>query len=105
MAARGAGCSRRGSRLCAGRKVDVLVPRTPERRGLLDLATRNASIAYQSRFGGGEIANYEALDKLREVLALPSFPRRIECFDISTLQGTDTVASLVVCEDGRMRKG
>ena len=89
----------------AGRKVDILVPRTPERRGLLDLATRNAAIAYQSRFGGGEIANYEALDKLREVLALPSFPRRIECFDISTLQGTDTVASLVVCEDGRMRKG
>jgi excinuclease ABC subunit C len=89
----------------AGRKVDILVPRTPERRGLLDLATRNAAIAYQSRFGGGEIANYEALDRLREVLALPSFPRRVECFDISTLQGTDTVASLVVCEDGRMRKG
>jgi excinuclease ABC subunit C len=89
----------------AGRKVDVLVPRTAERRGLLDLATRNAAIAYQSRFSGGEIANYEALDKLRELLALPSFPRRIECFDISTLQGTDTVASLVVCEDGRMRKG
>ena len=89
----------------AGRKVDVLVPRTAERRGLLDLATRNAAIAYQARFSGGEIANYEALDKLRELLALPSFPRRIECFDISTLQGTDTVASLVVCEDGRMRKG
>jgi excinuclease ABC subunit C len=89
----------------AGRKVDVLVPRTAERRGLLDLATRNAALAYQSRFGGGEIANYEALDKLREVLALPSFPRRVECFDISTLQGRDTVASLVVCEDGRMRKG
>jgi excinuclease ABC subunit C len=89
----------------AGRKVDVLVPRTAERRGLLDLATRNAALAYQSRFGGGEIANYEALDKLREVLALPSFPRRVECIDISTLQGRDTVASLVVCEDGRMRKG
>jgi excinuclease ABC subunit C len=89
----------------AGRHVDILVPRTAERRGLLDLATRNAAIAYQSRFGGGEIANYEALDKLREALALPSFPRRVECFDISTLQGTDTVAALVVCEDGRMRKG
>jgi len=89
----------------AGRKVDILVPRTAERRGLLDLATRNAAIAYQARFGGGAIANYEALDRLREVLALPSFPRRVECFDISTLQGTDTVASLVVCEDGRMRKG
>jgi len=89
----------------AGRRVDVLVPRTPERRGLLELAMRNAAIAYQARFGGGEIANYEALDRLREVLSLPSFPRRVECFDISTLQGSDTVASLVVCEDGRMRKG
>jgi excinuclease ABC subunit C len=89
----------------AGRKVDVVVPRTAERRGLLDLATRNAAIAYQSHFGGGEIANYEALDRLRELLGLPSFPRRVECFDISTLQGTDTVAALVVCEDGRMRKG
>ena len=89
----------------AGCKVEILVPRTAERRGLIDLATRNAAIAYQTRFGGGEIANYEALDKLREVLALPSFPRRIECIDISTLQGTDTLASHVVCEDGRMRKG
>jgi len=89
----------------AGRRVGLVVPRTAERRGLLDLAARNAAIAYQSRFGGGEIANYEALDRLRAVLGLPSFPRRIECFDISTLRGTDTVASLVVCEDGRMRKG
>lgn len=89
----------------AGRKARILVPRTQERRGLLDLAMRNAAIAYQSRFGGGEIANYDALDRLREALGLPSFPRRIECFDISTLQGSDTVASLVVCEDGRMRKG
>ena len=89
----------------AGRRVDVLVPRTQERRGLLDLATRNAAIAYQSKFGGGAIANYDALDRLRAVLGLPAFPRRVECFDISTLQGTDTVASLVVCEDGRMRKG
>jgi len=89
----------------AGRRIEVVVPRTPDRRGLLDLATRNADIAYQSRFGGGAIANYDALDRLREVLLLPAFPRRVECFDISTLQGTDTVASLVVCEDGRMRKG
>ena len=89
----------------AGRRVSVLVPRTAGRRALLDLAMRNAAVAYQARFGGGEIANYEALDRLREVLALPALPRRIECFDVSTLQGTDTVASLVVCEDGRMRKG
>jgi len=39
------------------------------------------------------------------VLALPGLPRRIECFDISTIQGSETVASMVVCEDGRMRRG
>ncbi|PYQ97539.1 MAG: hypothetical protein DMF96_14340 [Acidobacteria bacterium] len=40
----------------------------------------------------------------QHVLALPTLPRRIECFDISTIQGSETVASMVVCEDGRMRK-
>jgi len=39
------------------------------------------------------------------VLAIPTLPRRIECFDISTIQGAETVASMVVCEDGRMRRG
>lgn len=89
----------------AGRRVAVVVPRRQARRGLLDLATRNAAMAYQTRFGGGRVANYEALEALQAVLGLPRFPRRIECVDISTLQGTDTVASLVVCEDGRMRRG
>ena len=88
----------------AGRRVEVLVPRGPDRRGLIDLATRNAALAYQARFAGGAVANYEALETLRAVLALPSLPRRIECVDISTLQGSDTVGSLVVCEDGRMRR-
>jgi excinuclease ABC subunit C len=41
---------------------------------------------------------------LRSVIGLPSIPRRIECFDISTIQGSETVASMVVCEDGRMKK-
>lgn len=89
----------------AGRRVEITLPRSADRRGLIDLATRNAAIAYQARFSGGAVANYDALDTLRVILALPAFPRRIECFDISTLHGTDTVASMVVCEDGRMRKG
>ena len=88
----------------AGRRVTIAVPRSLHRRGLLDLATRNASMAYQSRFSGGAVANYEALESLRAILGLPAFPRRIECVDISTLQGAETVASLVVCEDGRMRR-
>ena len=89
----------------AGRRIEILVPRGPERRGLIDLAARNAALAYQAKFAGGAVANYDALETLRAVLGLPSFPRRIEGVDISTLQGSDTVASLVVCEDGRMRRG
>jgi excinuclease ABC subunit C len=89
----------------AGRRVRLHVPRRGDKRGLLDLASRNASLAYQSHFGEGGGLAFEALDQLRDVLALPSFPRRIECFDISTLQGSETVGSMVVAVDGRMRRG
>ncbi|HEX2311007.1 MAG TPA: excinuclease ABC subunit UvrC, partial [Vicinamibacterales bacterium] len=89
----------------AGRRVILHVPRRGGKRGLVDLATRNATLAYQTRFGHGATANYDALETLRAVLQLPSLPRRIECFDISTIQGAETVASMVVCEDGRMRRG
>src|SRR5712691_175861 len=88
----------------AGRKVRIVVPQRGEKRGLVDLATRNAALAYQNRFNQGTAAQYEALETLQAVLALPTLPRRIECFDISTIQGSETVASMVVCEDGRMRR-
>lgn len=88
----------------AGRSVRVTVPRRGEKRGLIDLAARNANLAYQTRFNDTTVAHYDALETLRSVLALPGIPRRIECFDISTIQGSDTVASMVVCEDGRMRR-
>ncbi len=89
----------------AARRVRLVVPKRGEKRGLLELAGRNAEIAYQQRFNENTAANYDALETLRAVLALPAVPRRIECFDISTIQGSETVASMVVCEDGRMRKG
>jgi excinuclease ABC subunit C len=89
----------------AGQRVRLLVPKRGEKRGLLDLAARNAEVAYQQRFNENVAAHYDALETLRVVLNLPAVPRRIECFDISTIQGSDTVASMVVCEDGRMRKG
>lgn len=88
----------------AGRRVRLLVPKRGEKRGLLDLAARNADVAYQARFNENVAANYDALETLRVVLALPAVPRRIECFDISTIQGAETVASMVVCEDGRMKR-
>jgi excinuclease ABC subunit C len=88
----------------AGRRVRLVVPMRGEKRGLLDLASRNAQVAYQARFNENVAAHYDALETLRAVLALPSVPRRIECFDISTIQGSETVASMVVCEDGRMKR-
>jgi excinuclease ABC subunit C len=87
------------------RRVRLIVPKRGEKRGLLELASRNAAVAYDTRFNETVAANYDALETLRAVLALPAFPRRIECFDISTIQGSETVASMVVCEDGRMRRG
>jgi excinuclease ABC subunit C len=89
----------------AGRRVRLVVPQRGEKRGLVDLATRNAALAYQNRFNQATAAQYEALETLQAVLKLPALPRRIECFDISTIQGSETVASMVVCEDGRMRRG
>jgi excinuclease ABC subunit C len=88
----------------AGRNVKIVVPQRGEKRGFVDLANRNAALAYQTRFNQAKAAQYDALETLQHVLALPALPRRIECFDISTIQGSETVASMVVCEDGRMRR-
>jgi excinuclease ABC subunit C len=88
----------------AQRRVRICVPKRGEMRGLLELAARNAAVAYQARFNENVAANYDALETLRVVIGLPSLPRRIECFDISTIQGSETVASMVVCEDGRMKR-
>jgi excinuclease ABC subunit C len=88
----------------SGRKVRLAVPKRGDKRGLLDLAARNALIAYRSRFSDEGLARTEALDQLREALGLPGVPRRIECFDISTIQGAETVGSMVVCEDGQMTR-
>jgi excinuclease ABC subunit C len=89
----------------ASRRVKIVVPQRGEKRALVDLANRNAALAYQTRFNQATAAQYDALETLQTVLKLPAIPRRIECFDISTIQGSETVASMVVCEDGRMRRG
>ena len=89
----------------AGRRVRLHVPRRGDSRGLLELAARNAGLAYEARYGEEAQAHGEALDELRAVLGLPARPRRVECFDISTIQGAESVASMVVCEDGSMRRG
>ena len=91
--------------LRAGRRVKLHVPRRGDARGLLDLASRNAGLAYDSRYSEDARVHAGALEELRRVLDLPAPPHRVECFDISTVQGRETVGSLVVCEDGRMQRG
>jgi excinuclease ABC subunit C len=88
----------------AGRRVALAVPQRGARRAFVDLVQRNASLAYDARFNAEGAAQHAALETLQAVLGLPQLPRRIECFDISTIQGAETVASMVVCEDGRMRR-
>jgi excinuclease ABC subunit C len=87
----------------AGRKVRIVVPQRGTKKGMLELAHRNAALGYRTRFDQHATANYEALELLQAALRLPKLPRRIDCFDISTIQGSETVASMVVCEEGRMR--
>ena len=89
----------------AGRTVRIAVPRRGDKRALVELATRNAELSYRTRFNEMTAAHFDALETLRASIGLPSIPRRIECFDISTIQGSETVASMVVCKDGRMRRG
>jgi excinuclease ABC subunit C len=88
----------------AGRRVRILVPQRGDKRALVELATRNAELSYRTRFNEITAAHFDALETLRSELGLPVIPRRIECFDISTIQGSETVASMVVCEDGRMKR-
>ena len=88
----------------AGRKVRITVPSRGDKRALVDLATRNAELSYRTRFNETTAANFDALETLRVTLGLPTLPRRIECFDNSTIQGSETVSAMVVCEDGRMKR-
>ena len=89
----------------AGRKVRIVVPQRGDKKGMMELAHRNAALAYRTRFDQNQTANYDALEQLQAALRLAKLPRRIDCFDISTIQGSETVASMVVCEEGRMRPG
>ena len=86
----------------SGHRVRLRVPRRGDKRGLIELASRNAGVAYAARYGADAQRHGAALEELRDRLALAKTPRRLECFDISTIQGAETVGSLVVNEDGRM---
>ena len=87
-----------------GRKVEILVPQRGEKRSLVDLAAQNALQSYNQRFRVMQPNGKTIADALEDALTLPEPPKRIECFDISHIQGAEMVASMVVWENGAMNK-
>jgi excinuclease ABC subunit C len=86
------------------RKVQIHVPQRGDKRSLVDLVGQNAKQAYDQRFRVMKPAAKVIQESLQDALSLPELPQRIECFDISHIQGAETVASMVVWEDGKMKK-
>ncbi len=86
------------------RRVDIAVPQRGEKRSLVDLAGQNAKQSYIQRFRVLEPSRKAIQESLADSLMLPELPTRIECFDISHIQGSETVASMVVWENGKMNK-
>ncbi len=85
-------------------RVHITVPSRGDKRSLIDLAANNAKQLYDQRFRVMKPNARAIQEALQDALGLPEPPRRIECFDISHIQGAETVASMVVWEDGRMKK-
>ena len=87
-----------------GRRVEILAPQRGEKRSLVDLVCQNAKQSYDQRFRVLQPGMKAIQEALQDALTLEELPRRIECFDISHIQGAETVASMVVWEDGAMKK-
>jgi excinuclease ABC subunit C len=93
--------------LLRGSRVDVRVPQRGGKRELAETVTRNASeefTRHRLRRAGDHNARAKALNELQSALGLPEAPLRIECYDMSHIQGTDYVGSMVVMEDGLPKK-
>ncbi len=86
------------------RRVEILAPQRGEKRSLVDLVCQNAKQSYDQRFRVLQPGMKAIQEALQDALMLEELPRRIECFDISHIQGAETVASMVVWEDGAMKK-
>jgi excinuclease ABC subunit C len=87
-----------------GRRVQIFTPQRGEKKQMLALAETNAQHSFTARFRVMRPSSKQISEALQDALNLPDAPRRIECFDISHIQGTDKVASMVVWEDGKMKK-
>jgi excinuclease ABC subunit C len=87
-----------------GHRIEILVPQRGDKRSLVDLVCQNAKQSYDQRFRVLQPSIKAIQEALQDALTLDELPRRIECFDISHIQGAETVASMVVWEDGAMKK-
>jgi excinuclease ABC subunit C len=85
-------------------KVEICIPSRGEKRSLIDLVSQNAKQSFDQRFRVMKPQAKAIQEALQDALTLPEPPKRIECFDISHIQGAETVASMVVWEDGKMNK-
>ena len=87
-----------------GRKVEIHTPQRGQKKAMLNLVETNAKHSFEQRFRVMKPSSRAIQEALQDALGLPDAPKRIECFDISHIQGTDKVASMVVWEEGRMKK-
>ena len=88
----------------SGCKIEISAPQRGDKRSLVDLVCTNAKQSYDQRFRVMQPTAKAMAEALGDVLNLPEPPERIECFDISHIQGAETVASMVVWEKGAMKK-
>jgi excinuclease ABC subunit C len=86
------------------RKIELAAPQRGDKRSLVDLVCQNAKQSYDQRFRVLKPNQKAIQEALQDALTLEELPKRIECFDISHIQGAETVASMVVWEDGAMKK-
>lgn len=87
-----------------GNKVEIHTPQRGPKKALVDLVATNARYSFDARFRVLKPTSRAIKEALQEALGLAEAPDSIECFDISHIQGTDKVASMVVWEDGKMKK-
>jgi excinuclease ABC subunit C len=88
----------------AGHRVEILTPQRGAKRAVMDLVKSNAAHSFEQRFRVLKPTSRAIGEALQNALNLAEEPERIECFDISHFQGSDTVASMVVWEKGRLKK-
>jgi excinuclease ABC subunit C len=88
----------------AGHRVEILNPQRGKKHAFLELVENNAKHSFMQRFRVLRPSSKAIAEAVESALGLPEPPKRIECFDISHIQGSDTVASMVIWENGRMKK-